>query len=181
MWYFIREGEQLGPVPEEQIRRMTREGSLKRDDLVWQEGMMAWQPASEVPGLEFPVQAPPPPPVAPPPAPYQYAPPPPQYVAAPPPQYPVPSPQYASGLAGAGADIPNYLPWAIVTTLCCCLPGGIVSIVYASKANSAKAMGDLGAAQAAANQAKTWLIVSVVGGLLISVLYTFLIAIGESF
>lgn len=174
MWYFIRDGEQLGPVPEEQMRAMIQEGSLKRDDLVWREGMIAWQVASEVPELGIPVE--PPPPRTPPPPP-QYAPPPPPQHSAPAP----PPPQSVSYPPGAGADIPNYLPWAIAATLCCCLPGGIVSIVYASKANSAKAMGDLGAAQAAANQAKTWLIVSVVGGLLISVLYTFLIAIGESF
>ena len=171
MWYFVREEEQLGPVSEEQMREMIREGSLKRDDLVWREGMIAWQIASEVPELGIPVQPLPPPPQTPPPPP-QYAPPPQYSASAPPP------PQHVSNPPGAGAGIPNYLPWAIAVTLCCCLPGGIVSIVYANKANSAKAMGDLRAAQEAANQAKTWLIVAVVGGLLLWVFY--LAAIGES-
>jgi hypothetical protein len=73
-------------------------------------------------------------------------------------------------LGGIGMDIPNYLPWAIAATLLCCMPGGVVSIIYASKANSAKARGDYAEASAAAGQAKTWLILSVVLGLAFTLL-----------
>lgn len=30
----------------------------------------------------------------------------------------------------------NYLVWAILSTVCCCLPFGLVSIVYAAKVDS---------------------------------------------
>ena len=36
----------------------------------------------------------------------------------------------------APATIPNYLVQAILVTLCCCLPFGIVAIVYAAQVNS---------------------------------------------
>ena len=153
MWYFMKDGTQHGPLLEGDLRRMALEGSLEREDLVWSEGMDSWLPASEVGIFEFPALPPTPP--APPPVPPHYAAPP-SYQPAPP------------TFGGAGADIPNYLPWAIAATLFCCMPGGIVSIIFAVKANTAKNTGDLAAARSAANQAKIWLIVSVVGGLLVS-------------
>ena len=39
--------------------------------------------------------------------------------------------------------IPNHLVWAILTTLFCCLPLGVVSIVYASQVDGRRAAGDL--------------------------------------
>jgi hypothetical protein len=185
MWYFMKDGLQNGPVPEEQVRRMALDGSLKREDLVWSDGMASWLPASDVGVFEFPALPPAPPaPPAPPPPPPQYVTPPspPQYATAPPPQYVAPSQPYQPAppsFGGAGADIPNYFPWAIAATLLCCIPGGIVSIVFANKANSLKMMGDLVGAQNAANQAKTWLIVSVVGGLLVTVFYIFAMIAGN--
>ncbi|MGO3690091.1 MAG: CD225/dispanin family protein [Psychroflexus halocasei] len=55
----------------------------------------------------------------------------------------------------------NHLAMAIISTLVCCMPAGIVSIVYASQVNS-KFMADdyIGAEQASKN-AKTWWIVSL--------------------
>ena len=35
----------------------------------------------------------------------------------------------------ATPQVPNNLVWAILTTLFCCLPAGIVSIVYAAQVN----------------------------------------------
>lgn len=61
---------------------------------------------------------------------------------------------------------PNYLPWAIVTTLLCCLPAGIVSIVFASQVNGKWRAGDLQGAATASNRAKTWAIVSAVLGVI---------------
>lgn len=164
MWYFMKEETQHGPILEAEIRRMALDGSLKREDLVWSEGMDSWLPASEVGLFEFPASPPAPP----------SPPPPPQYVA-PSQPYSPPPPSFGT----IGADIPNYLPWAIASTLLCCIPFGIVSIVFAFKANSAKAVGDLAAARNAANQAKIWLIVSVVGGLLVT-MFVFLVTIAEN-
>ena len=164
MWYVGRNGRQEGPVSDEQLRAMVRDGSLQREDLVWREGMADWQPAKAIPELDFSTApsyvTPPPPPTAAPPPSSPYAPPQSQYAPY------VPPPAFG----GAGVDIPNYMPWAIAATLLCCMPGGIVSIIYASRANSAKARGDYAEASTAAGQAKTWLIVSVVLGLAVTVI-----------
>jgi len=56
----------------------------------------------------------------------------------------------------------NYLALAIVSTIICCLPAGVVSIVYASQVNSAYDDGDYQKALSASRNAKTWGIVSVV-------------------
>ena len=51
---------------------------------------------------------------------------------------------------------PNYLAWAIVTTILCCLPFGIVSIVFASQVNAKWAAGDFAGAKISSKNAKTW-------------------------
>ena len=54
---------------------------------------------------------------------------------------------------------------AILATLLCCFPFGIVSIVFASKSQSALSVGDMYGARDNAEKAKIWFIVSVaVGG-----------------
>jgi hypothetical protein len=45
---------------------------------------------------------------------------------------------------------------AILVTLCCCLPFGIVSIVYATQVNTKRDMGDIAGALVASNNAKKW-------------------------
>jgi hypothetical protein len=51
---------------------------------------------------------------------------------------------------------PNYLVWAILTTILCCLPFGIVSIVYAAQVNSKWQMGDYDGAKLSSKNAKIW-------------------------
>lgn len=63
-----------------------------------------------------------------------------------------------------GEIIPNHLVWAILATLFCCLPLGIVSIVYASQVDGKRAAGDLAGARQASHQAKTWAIWAAVAG-----------------
>jgi hypothetical protein len=62
--------------------------------------------------------------------------------------------------AGITGDVPqpinNYLIPAIFSTLCCCLPFGIVSIVYAAQVNGLLAGGNFAAATKAAQNAKMW-------------------------
>lgn len=62
----------------------------------------------------------------------------------------------------SGVYIPNNMVWAILTTLLCCLPFGIVSIVYAAQVDGKRAAGDLNGAYEAAEKAKFWAIVSAV-------------------
>jgi hypothetical protein len=52
--------------------------------------------------------------------------------------------------------VPNYLVFAILSTVLCCLPTGIPAIIYASQVNTKLALGDLAGAKAASNNAKMW-------------------------
>lgn len=61
---------------------------------------------------------------------------------------------------------PSYLAWAIISTLCCCIPFGVVAIIYASKVNSLWARGDMYGAQKASERAQLWTILAIVTGLL---------------
>ncbi|MCQ0112976.1 CD225/dispanin family protein [Zhouia amylolytica] len=65
----------------------------------------------------------------------------------------------------------NYLALSIISTILCCLPAGIVSIVYATKVDSAYAMGEYDRAANASKNAKTWAIVSIAVAALFWVLY----------
>jgi uncharacterized membrane protein YvbJ len=65
-----------------------------------------------------------------------------------------------------GAIIPNHLVFAILATVLCCLPTGIVSIVYAAQVNTKVAAGDLAGATQASNNAKMWALISLGLGLL---------------
>lgn len=50
----------------------------------------------------------------------------------------------------------NFLVWAILGTIFCCLPFGIVSIVYASKVDGLWYAGNYDGAKDAARKARTW-------------------------
>lgn len=58
----------------------------------------------------------------------------------------------------------NYLVWAILVTVLCCLPFGIVSIVYSNKVSGLWAQGRYAEAQEASNNAKKWAIIGAVVG-----------------
>ena len=75
--------------------------------------------------------------------------------------------------AGAGypTQIPNYLVQAILVTIFCCLPFGIVSIVFAAQVNGKVAAGDYAGAIQTSNKAKTWAWVSFGVGLGITLIY----------
>ncbi len=55
-----------------------------------------------------------------------------------------------------GATVPNYLVFAVLSTILCCLPTGIPAIVYSAQVNSKLLAGDLAGAQAASNNARLW-------------------------
>ena len=56
----------------------------------------------------------------------------------------------------------NYLVWAILSTVLCCLPLGIVSIVFAAQVNSKWAVGDAAGARDSSEKAKKFAIWSAV-------------------
>ena len=56
--------------------------------------------------------------------------------------------------------VPNRLVWAILTTLFCCLPLGIVSIIHAAQVDGKRAAGDMRGARESSDKAKFWAILS---------------------
>lgn len=66
---------------------------------------------------------------------------------------------------------PNYLAIAIISTILCCLPAGIVSIVYSTKVNNEYDDGNYDGALRASRNAKTWAIVSVVAAVVVWIVY----------
>jgi hypothetical protein len=78
----------------------------------------------------------------------------------------------------------NYLVWAILCTVLCCLPFGIVSIVYSTKVSGLWAQGRYAEAQSASDSAKKWAIIgAIVGGVIyviIGILYAFIFAVAVS-
>lgn len=81
-----------------------------------------------------------------------------------------PPPQHQSQTSYAPQTsqyVPNYLVPAILTTLFCCLPFGIVSIVYAAQVNGKLAAGDRPGALQSSQNAKTWAWIAFGTGLLL--------------
>ena len=79
---------------------------------------------------------------------------------------PPPPPGYGYGAVPPGQPgappPPNYLVFAILTTLFCCLPLGVASIVFAAQVNSKYAMGDYAGALASSAKARQFAIYSAI-------------------
>lgn len=71
-----------------------------------------------------------------------------------------------------------YLVLSIISTLCCCLPFGVVGIVFSAKINSSMTAGNLEEAQNNAKMARIWIIVSFAIGILTWLIYMILIVTG---
>lgn len=63
----------------------------------------------------------------------------------------------------------NYLVWAILTTVMCCVPFGIVSIVNSTKVDTLWAVGDHAGAIKASENAKKWAIITAITGAVVAV------------
>ena len=117
---------------------------------VWREGMNDWKAAASLPELSAHFGAVPPPT--------------PQELAA------------TQKIAPARPD--DYLVWAILSTLFCCLPLGIVSIIYATRVSSYYIAGDYEAAYEASQKAKNWAIWGFATAGIAILLYIFIIMVG---
>ena len=134
-WFYSEGGAQKGPVDDAAFRALVANGTIRPDSLVWHEGMADWQPLSAAePGL----------------APQVVPPPPPGSGAAP-----------AAGAPIPPGTVPNHLVGAILATIFCCLPIGIVSIIYAAQVNSKLAARDLDGARASSRNANAWMWVAI--------------------
>jgi uncharacterized RDD family membrane protein YckC len=54
-WYYLQNGQQIGPVGSSQLRTLATRGRLQPHDLIWRDGLTQWVPASRVKGL-FPAE-----------------------------------------------------------------------------------------------------------------------------
>jgi hypothetical protein len=147
MNYFYMDGnnQQQGPVTANELPKM----GVTRNTRVWKQGMSDWQTAGSVPELSG---------IFPPPVSQSATPPfPPPPVAS----YVSPPPPYQTENAPQPQKPDNLLVWSILATVLCCLPTGIVAIVYSNKVNSLWDVRDYTGAKEAANTAKTWCFVSL--------------------
>jgi len=71
---------------------------------------------------------------------------------------------------GAAPNIPSYLWQSIVLTLCCCLPFGVVAIVFSSQVNSKLSAGDVAGAMEASRKARMWCWIAFAVGAVFAVL-----------
>jgi len=146
-WYYTQGGQQQGPVSEQDIRGMFAQGRLQPQDLVWREGMANWLPMAQVPefggspGAGQPHQ---------------------QTIGA--------NVGYYNPQPGGAPPPPNYLVQAILVTLCCCLPFGIVAIVYAAQVNGLAQSGNYAGAMAKSEDAKKWCWIGFICGLVANLL-----------
>ncbi|MBL9124806.1 MAG: CD225/dispanin family protein [Planctomycetaceae bacterium] len=86
--------------------------------------------------------------------------------------------QASSAPMGMMPKVPNYLVQSILVTFCCCLPFGIVAIVYAAQVNGMLAGGNLAGAMKASNSAKMWCWIGFGLGLLFQLGYVALMVLG---
>lgn len=165
-WFYSKNGTQLGPISGDELRAKLGSGEVSPADLVWREGMSDWQPSAKVPELAsvaaLPSATSPIPPSLGnvPPSPYS------------PPQS-QPAPVYPPNQVNYGGHIPTNLWQSIVVTLLCCLPFGVVAIVYAAKVDGLRARGDIAGATSAAASSRMWTNISVlvwVGFVILSIL-----------
>jgi|SRR5579872_998814 len=77
-----------------------------------------------------------------------------------------------------GTTVPNYLVFAILTTVFCCLPAGIPAIIYAAQVNGKLQTGDLAGAKAASSNARMWCWVSFAVGLVASLFWLLIFGVG---
>ncbi len=85
-----------------------------------------------------------------------------------------------SALTSPRVVVGNNLVWAILSTLFCCLPTGIVAIVYAAQVDGKVSAGDIAGAQVSARNAATWSWVSFGLGAVFVVGYIALVVVGAT-
>ena len=128
-----------------------REKNISEGTLVWKEGLPDWVPARNLSDLEslFPISSTSPPPVA---VPY--------------------------GNPVIEAPPKNWLIESILVTIMCCLPLGIVGIIYATKVDTLWSTGQRDAAYQASREAGKWVKLGAIIGLVVIVLYIMLLVFG---
>lgn len=83
---------------------------------------------------------------------------------------PVARPYPGRPVGSAAPTVPNHMVGAILTTIFCCLIGGIFSLIHASKVNTKLAAGDIAGAQKESKHAQQWIIANVIVGGIVGLL-----------
>ena len=47
-WYYVEQGQQIGPITDAELARLTMHGKVTSETLVWHSGMPDWQPYEAV-------------------------------------------------------------------------------------------------------------------------------------
>ena len=81
-------------------------------------------------------------------------------------------------MGNQGSKPDNNMLWAILSTLFCCLPLGIVAIINAAKVDGLYRSGDYSGAQEAAANAKKYAQYGLVIGIIWIVIYFFILMAG---
>lgn len=162
-YYLDAQNQQQGPVSPTQFGAL----GVTASTYVWCAGMEQWKPAGEIPELT-------------------------PYLTPVHQQTPPQHPGYQGGYGQQGTYNPNnfgnngpimippqsYLVWAILATLFCCLPFGIVAIVYASQVDTEWSRGNYDGAYNKSRQARNWVIASAACGLAFALIYVILMVCG---
>lgn len=77
--------------------------------------------------------------------------------------------QLKAATAQTMEKIPNHLVWAILTTILCCAPLGIVAIVFSAQVNTKLAAGDAEGARKSSGKVKMWCWIALGTGLVIEI------------
>lgn len=97
---------------------------------------------------------------------------------------PIPEPPTSGSYTSKEDGIPplkpaNWLWQSIVATILCCIPLGIVGIVFASKVDSLYYNKRYAEAEAASNKAKIWTLVAVAAGIIYIIIWVAIMATGS--
>lgn len=162
-WYYAAAGgQQHGPLSADELAALARSAAIGPQTLVWREGLDQWTALAQVAAeLGLPAMAAPPP------------------VAFAPGPYAAPYSHAGSGPAPITQPIPTHLVWAILSTLLCCWPLGVVSIVYACRVDRHRAEGDLDGALEASRKAGLWALWSALSVAIIFGLFVLFALLGE--
>lgn len=144
VYWLMERGVRIGPLSYgELVRRLSSPGQP-----VWREGLPDWIAAEGLPELSGFFRVTPPIPQ-------------PQAVPRVAPQQPI-----APVSRSQQTMPPTYLAWSIIAMLICCLPTGIVALIYSVKVSSRWSMGDYEGSLRASDTAMWWIIITVVCGLI---------------
>ncbi len=95
------------------------------------------------------------------------------------------NPQNSGGNNSGGSGFPpeNYLVWAILSTIFCCLPLGVVSIIKSTEVNSKWQRGDYDGAMRSSADAKKfamWGAIAAGIGVVLYVLFIVILGLGAA-